>query len=316
MLKVKLFGSGQAYFFDRTLGGFPGQQGCPILCYLLLNRDYPLHRERLASVFWGDYPTQISKKNLRNNLWRLRQTLQSVGAPPDDFLLINEESVSFISTSVYWLDIEVFEKISIEMQTIDGNLLTYDQAIQLESAANLYIGDLLESNYDDWCLYDRERLRLMNLGNLNKLVTFHSHAENYEKGIDFAGRILLMDHTYERIHRQLMWMHWCLGNRNAALTQYRQCCQIMHDELGVAPMEETRLLYDKIKTGQNPSPTSANETLVNSNRMAMRNQVPLTVPDDALTKLKRLQRTVKETREELDQIERLLHEALSGSDAG
>jgi DNA-binding SARP family transcriptional activator len=312
MLKVKLFGAGQAQFFDRFLGGFPGQQGCMILCYLLLNRDHPLHRERLASVFWGDYPTQISRKNLRNNLWRLRQTLLSVGAPPEDFLLISEESVSFITTSMYWLDVEVFERISVEMQAFDGITLASDQANQLESAANLYVGDLLESSYDDWCLYDRERFRLMNLGNLNKLVAFHSYHKNYEKGIGFAGRILEMDHTYERVHRQLMWMHWCSGNRNAALLQYRQCCQILGDELGIAPLEETRQLFERIKTGQDPElPEKIPQTASGSPRIGSGASLPA---EDALTKLKRLQQTVKETREELDQIERLLREALSSSD--
>jgi len=66
--------------------------------------------------------------------------------------LISEDSVSFIPASQYWLDVEVFEKTSIEMQTIEGNFLSLEQANQLESIANLYIGDLLESNYDDWCL--------------------------------------------------------------------------------------------------------------------------------------------------------------------
>jgi DNA-binding SARP family transcriptional activator len=285
-----------------------------ILCYLLLNRDHPLHRERLASVFWGDYSTQISRKNLRNNLWRLRQTLQSVGAPPDEYLLISEDSVSFIPASQYWLDVEVFEKTSIEIQTIEGNFLSLDQANQLESIVTLYIGDLLESTYDDWCLYDRERFRLMYLSNLNKLVAFHSRSGNYEKGIAYAGRILAMDHTYELVHRQLMWMHWRSGNRNAALAQYRLCCQIMHEELGVAPMEETHLLYEKIKIGQNPPSSSVEEVPTNPSKMAMRNKNFKPVAEDALAKLKRLQQTIEETREELDQIERLLHEALSGSD--
>ena len=112
MLKVRLFGSGQAQYYDRTLSGFPNQQCCLVFCYLLLNREQPHHREKLASVFWGDFPTQVSRKNLRNNLWRLRQVLQSVGASPDDYLMMYEDSISFLSTGPYWLDIEVFEKTS------------------------------------------------------------------------------------------------------------------------------------------------------------------------------------------------------------
>ena len=53
MLELKLFGTGQVRYFDQSLAGFPNQQGCLLLCYLLLNRHRPHNRERLAAVFWA-----------------------------------------------------------------------------------------------------------------------------------------------------------------------------------------------------------------------------------------------------------------------
>ena len=81
MLRLNLFGTGQVYYNDCTLSGFPGQQPCLLMCYLVLNRRHSYRREHLAAVFWGDYPTAVSRKYQRNALWRLRHTLQSIGTP-------------------------------------------------------------------------------------------------------------------------------------------------------------------------------------------------------------------------------------------
>jgi len=47
MLEIRLFGTGQAYYFNQDLAGFPKQQAYLLLCYLLLNREHPHAREQL-----------------------------------------------------------------------------------------------------------------------------------------------------------------------------------------------------------------------------------------------------------------------------
>ena len=93
MLKVQLFGPGRAFYGDQPLAGFPGQQCYRLLYYLLLNREHPHHRERLAAVFWGDYATSTSRKYLRNALWRLRNALESTAAPIDHYLSLMRRTV-------------------------------------------------------------------------------------------------------------------------------------------------------------------------------------------------------------------------------
>jgi len=91
MLELKLFGTGQARYLDRSLAGFPNQQCCLLLCYLLLNRHRPHCRERLAAIFWGECATDVSRKHLSQALWRLRQCLGSVGARADDYVSVSND---------------------------------------------------------------------------------------------------------------------------------------------------------------------------------------------------------------------------------
>src|SRR5512145_3167677 len=96
MLDVKLFGAGQASLQEQPLAGFPNQQVWLLLAYLMLNKNQPHNRERLAAVFWGDSPAHIARKNFRNALWRLKQIFFLAGADPDEYLHISDDSVSFL----------------------------------------------------------------------------------------------------------------------------------------------------------------------------------------------------------------------------
>jgi DNA-binding SARP family transcriptional activator len=310
MLEIKLFGTGQAYYCGQTLAGFPNQQCYLLLCYLLLNLHYPHHRERLAAVFWGDYPTYTSRKHLSKALWRLRHALELAGMPADDYLCLNKECVSFVNSSRHWLDIKAFETAITRYQHLAGQALTLEQATKLEEAVDLYVGDLLEGIYEDWCLYDRERLGLLFMDTLCKLMTFHELNGTYEHGLAYGERLLERDITHERVHRQMMRLYWGAGDRGAALAQYKYCVQVLRDELCLAPMDETRNLYEQMTRNQfqpashfEASPSAAIEPGHSFQQIA----------EQALQKLSRLQAITEESSAELRHLKRLIKAALSNS---
>ncbi len=311
MLKIQLLGTGQASYFNRSLVGFPNQQPCLIFCYLLLNRQHPIRREYLASVFWEDFTTQIARNNLRKAIYRLRVILQSAGICPEDYLFITENNISFISSSNYWLDIEIFDDLVNQCQDIHGEGLTPEQATSLSKAIDLYGGDLLDSIYEDWCMHERERLRLTYLNTLCKLLEYHRSHGNFEKGLAYGEGILSQDDTRESVHREMMQLYALIGDRAGALAQYKRCCQILREELGIAPMPETRLLYEQIlhqKIYPRDSIRSFSEggdscELISSAHYALQT-------------LRHLQKMVNETSIELQHLESLINQALILPDPG
>lgn len=302
MLVVKLFGAGQASFLEQPLAGFPNQQVWLLLSYLLLNKYQAHSRERLAAVFWGDYPANIARKNFRNTLWRLRQVFTLAGGAPEDYLHISEHSVAFITYSPYWLDVDVFEEAAPFAQIAEQDLLP-EQAGRLQQAVDLYDGDLLENIYEDWCLYERERLRLIYLNMLYKLMMYHAAHDRFELGLQYGDRLLCSDNTREDVHRQMMWMYWRSGNRSAALAQYKLCCQILRDEAGAAPMEQTVRLYQELIHADDPHPPAAGQP---ENGL-------VSVAENALRQLHYLQQVLEQTNAELLKIEQLINQAVSSS---
>ena len=309
MLEIKLFGTGEARYASRPLIGFPTYQPYLLLCYLLLNRDYAQNRERLAAVFWGDHPTCVSRKYLRNAIWRLRCAFQSAGVPTDEYLFIGDNTISFLRSSQYNLDIENFEATVTRHQDQPGQGLNPEQVNQLTQAVELYTDDLLEDIDAEWCLYDRERLGLLYLNTLSKLLVFHSSHGSCERGLAYAERILARDPTREKVHREMMRLYWLTGEPNMALAQYKRCVQILHEELDVSPMRETQLMYQQMLRNQFCPDDRQPHGLDLSRGGSPSDDPTQSLAEHILRKVHHLQAVAEETGTELHHIETLLGRA-------
>jgi len=307
MLTVKLFGSGNACFYDRPMDGFPFHQSYLVLCYILLNRNHKQNRERLASVFWGNYSTNISRKYLRNALWKLRSVFQSVGAELEDYLQVNDDSIAFQCSSPYRLDVETFETLLATTRNLQGEELNQDQAQELKHAIDLYDGDLLEGVDEEWCLYERERLSLIHLNTLLKLMVYHRSHHTYTLGIEYGERILAFDNTRENVHREMMLLYWLLGEPQMALVQYHHCEQILRDQVGVEPTEETRNLYQQMLHHRFSMPK---EIFISKSSYENHKNVNLEVATEyAIHEIHHLRQVIEETKAELQRVEELLEQA-------
>lgn len=306
MYNIKLFGSGQAFYDGKAIPGFPGQQHCLFFYYLLLNRQTPHTREQIATQFWGDSLPSAARKNLRNSLWRLSQAFQSVGGVLEDLICIDGEYLSFTHNENYQVDIDKFEAAIRFSQHSSGQELDVEQTAFLEEAIELYQGDLLEGVYEDWCTYDRERLRLAFINSLIRLVDLHVGKGNYAFGLEYGQRILALDPTREKVHRQVMMIHWLTGDRESALQQYRSCCKILQAELGLKPMQETQHLYESIRhsaslpNGQAPKGIQPHSSEMSSPTLK-----------NMIHKLHFLETIVEQTNTELHVLEQMVRQVLN-----
>jgi tetratricopeptide (TPR) repeat protein len=218
--------------------------------------------------------------------------------------------VAFIRSSQYKLDVEDFENLVLPCKDIHGFDFAPAQIAGLELAVSLYSGDLLEGIYDDWCLYDRERLRLLYINALNRLMIYYGLRQVYEQAIDYGKRLLSLDNTLEKVHRQLMWLYWMSGDRHAALTQYKLCYQILREELRCNPLHETQRLY-RLMLHNRVTSSDWNEILGTSISL----NSDLSPSNDPLCnriqrELHRLQDMIEDTRATSRVIEQLITEAL------
>ncbi len=241
-LRIELLGGFRLAEDTTPLSGFTYGKGRALLAFLAVTGQ-PCPRETLAALLWSELPDSEARTNLRVVLSNLRQFL----APA---LLITRETVGLNPQHRPWIDVVAFQQALAQSR---GAL----DISQLQAAVTLYRGDLLAgftvpdaSLFDEWVAGQRERLRQLAMFALHELATRYVARRTYLAAIETLNQLLTLDPWREEAHRQLMDLYARSGQRSAALAQYALCRQILADELGVAPTDETQALYHAILANQ------------------------------------------------------------------
>ena len=220
-----------------------------LLAFLVIESNFPQHRERLADLLWPDYPEQSARRNLSQALSRLRHAL---GDAQGDFLSITARDVQFNCASDHGCDVHAF---AAHLQAAQAHSpADADHTVHLEAATALYRGDFLadlllpdSAPFEEWALLERERLRSLCLDALEHLAESYLAQKNAEAALQVARRQLALDGWREPAHRQVMRALILSGQRTAALAHYEACRQALAADLGVEPEVATLELARALK---------------------------------------------------------------------
>jgi predicted ATPase/DNA-binding SARP family transcriptional activator len=232
MLKIRTLGGLELRYGDDPLPVPPTIKARSLLAYLVVHRNRSQPRDRVADLFWGDRPEHKARHSLATALWHIRRCL------PKDYILSDNQAVQFDPQADLWLDVDEFESYS-----------SADDISCLQSAVALYRGDFLDGFYDDWIINERYRLETLFTQALARLMVAREGEEDHESALHAALRLLEHDPLREDAHRLAMLAYCRLGQRDAALAQYRRCREIVRGELDAEPMRETTELYQAILEG-------------------------------------------------------------------
>ena len=246
-LRVSLFGRFCVELDDQVLEGLEARKVQELFSYLLIHRDRPHPRETLAGILWDAQSTAQSKKYLRQALWQLHNAFQGLdNVSVEPILIVEAEWIQINPKAKFQLDADELETAFKSTQGLRGRELAASQIDALESAIQLYQDDLLLGWYQDWCIFERERLQNMYIALLDKMVGYFEAHGYYEDGIIYGARILGFDRARERTHRSLMRLYYLADDRTGALRQYNRCTQALDEELGVKPAKRTEELYELV----------------------------------------------------------------------
>lgn len=244
--RVNLFGTIRLSGSDRRLRPFPTARSRSLFCFLVLNRHRMYPRDVLAGVFWGDRPNATARKNLRNNLWRIRSILEPDDVARGRYLLTEGDAVGLTGSADLWVDVEEFERRIDASPGRPPDQLSEADRDSLCDAVALYRGDLMEEVYEDWCLVEQQRLKSRMLAAVEKLMRYHEAHGEWGSALLYAQRVLRADPLREHIQRDVMRYHYFQGNRPAALRQFETYARLLDTEMGIAPMQQTVRLREAI----------------------------------------------------------------------
>jgi len=246
-LSLILLGGFAVTLDGEPVTGFDSNKVRSLLAYLAVEADRAHRRESLAALLWPGYPDGSARTNLRNALANLRTAIGDGEADPP-FLWITRDTLQFNAESDQRLDVAVVTQALAEA----ADLATSD----LVAAADAYTGDFLAGftltdavDFDDWAATTRARLRRQAQDLFGIVVDRLVTDGDRDRALTYARRRVELEPWLESAQRQLIRLLAATGRRSAALRQYRNCVQVLREELGAEPSPETCGLYEELRAG-------------------------------------------------------------------
>ncbi|MDX1665368.1 MAG: BTAD domain-containing putative transcriptional regulator [Candidatus Promineifilaceae bacterium] len=235
MLKIRFLGRPPFVHASEPVTGFVSDKALALFAYLAMNEGFQ-SRAALAGLLWGEMTDKRARANLRHALHNLRQLFP-------DHLEVTRKQAAFIPDAPHWMDVTVFEQLAGQSHKLDA----------LAEAAALYRDDFLaglvvdgEAAFEAWRRAEQERLRLRLLQVLERLAEQYVAQGCWRDAEETSRRLLALEPWRESSYRRLMLLLARQGQYSTALAQYEQCREVLEEELGVAPMPETRALQRRI----------------------------------------------------------------------
>ncbi|MGW8250477.1 MAG: AAA family ATPase, partial [Anaerolineales bacterium] len=223
-----------------------------LLAYLTVTRQ-PQSRDTLAALLWPDLPQTNARAALRRTISALHRTMD------EPFLESQQDLLALPESGGLRVDLWDFRGCQEKCENHDHPVsqVCRECLPWFTQAADLYTDTFMagftlrdSTEFDDWQFFQSETLRRELGGILERLVNGFAAQAEFTSAINYAQRWLSLDSLHEPVHRQLMLLYAVSGQRTAALRQYQECAHILDEELGVAPLEETRQLFEDIKNNR------------------------------------------------------------------
>ncbi|MGH3516110.1 MAG: AfsR/SARP family transcriptional regulator [Haloechinothrix sp.] len=219
----------------RLLGGFRLElagadvnvpvNGQRLLAYLSIRGLVP--RADVAGTLWPDVTEHNAYGSLRTTMWRLHR----IGAA------LVETAGSSLALSPQ-VSVDVREFADTAHSVLRHPVPTGGPVMDAELRALSVAADLLPGWYDDWVIFERERLRQLRLHTLEALATGLAEQRRYAAALDTALEAIRLEPLRESAHRVAIGIHLAEGNVAEAMRHFRFVRDLLRSELGVEPSGE------------------------------------------------------------------------------
>jgi DNA-binding SARP family transcriptional activator len=207
----------------------------------LLALDGPRPRSHLAGTLWPQSNERRARANLRDTLWHLHQV-----APG----LVVESAAVGLSPGVL-VDVDAFHRCRAAIAADPGSAAR-DAALELLSGATL-----LPGWYEDWVLFEQERIEQLRLRALEALAEGLIGVDN-DTALAAAMAAVHLAPLRDRAQHALLRVHLSDGNYVEAVRLYRSFSERLHSELGLDP---SPAVVELIASAQRPrSPAKATQS--------------------------------------------------------
>jgi DNA-binding SARP family transcriptional activator len=196
-------------------------EGCKKLLAFVALQHGRVDRRFAAGSLWPEGSDDRAAGNLRSALWRLRGAGISVLESDKATVFLRDRTNTDLGALSAWAD-----------RLIAGEATEADMTPPDWTPT---VVELLPGWYDEWVVFERERIRQRMLHALEALSRLQRKAGRYGEAIDVAMAAVAVEPLRESAHRVLAEAHLAEGNHIEAQRTYFRYRDLIRDELGVEP---------------------------------------------------------------------------------
>ena len=223
-----------------------GRQGRLAFAFLAAERHRPVGRDELTSVVWSDAQPREIDAALSAILSKLRSALKKVGLVSSDCIGVRSGAIQMRLPPDAWIDVE---HAANSIDEAEGALRAGDSRRAWGDAnAAVIIGrrPFLADEEGPWIETRRAKLRSLVVRGLHVLSQISAMNGENALAIQHAADIIELEPFRETGYRHLMRLHAQMGNRAEALRVFGKCRELLREELGADPSQETEAAFLEI----------------------------------------------------------------------
>jgi DNA-binding SARP family transcriptional activator len=243
--RVEMFGGLRIVRGQETLGRLQPTKPGALLAYLVYYPASEHTREELLELLWPDADPAAGRNRLKQTLSTLRGALEAIGVSSADLLIADRTTIR-VNQLLVTSDVATFEDAGRRAALTTD---TAERLALLALAAKLYKGPLMPGLYEDWAVFERERLVQLSVEGLLALSTSLKEINDLPQAISSLTRALAADPLREDIHLALMRLYVEDNRPDEALRQYGKIDRIMREELQSRPSHATQAVARAIRDG-------------------------------------------------------------------
>ena len=188
-----------------------------LLAFLAINGPAP--RSLIIGALWPEVSEPHARGSLRTAMWRLHCRMPYLLRSAGDTLGLYPDMLVDIRT--------VRESAQVILQ--DASCVSADRAVLCIR------GEVLPGWYDDWVIFERERLRQLRLHALDALAERFTAQGRYADALEVAMESVRIEPLRESANRMIIAIHLAEANAAEALRHYQFFRDLLRTELGLKP---------------------------------------------------------------------------------
>jgi len=245
MLRVRMFGNFSMCKDDLEINDNDNRSRkiWLLLAYMIYRRNHTISQDELINLLWSDGESSSNPLNaLKTMFHRARTALNQLGDDSGHNLIIRRSGNYAWNTDIpFFLDVDEFERLcraGAAESDPTQRVALYEQAL------DLYRGDFLQKlSSEPWVISISVYFHNLYVQTLLDTLPLLESSGQHQKAAALCRQAVEVEPYNELIYQHLMQNLLALNDQRGTLKVYEDMSQLLFDNFGIMPSEESLALY-------------------------------------------------------------------------